>query len=185
MLESDICLVFPVKPIKVVVFDIDDTLWHAIDFDDGMARDRFDVIDGRRVADHPGHAQELVENAREVLEILSKKGYVVAIATMGPQDQVRSFMEGFGITKHFDFEISAFERVDKAEKIAHILDRANELGMGVAPSELLFVDDNMGYLKAVNERFPEVKCVWAHYFMPPGLLALNEDVEEMHGFSLW
>lgn len=164
--------------IKVIVFDVDDTLWYSVD--DPRADRKYDVIDDRRVADSPGVAQELVENAREVLQVLVANGYTLAFGTMGPEEQVRAFATAFGIDRYFSFEISAFDRVDKAEKIATVIARA-----GVEPGEVMFVDDNTGYLAAANARFPGVKCVWAHYRMSPGLLALADDVEEMHGFRPW
>ncbi|MHA1682145.1 MAG: HAD family hydrolase [Promethearchaeota archaeon] len=169
--------------IKVIVFDIDDTLWYSVDDERSMNR-RFDRLGDRRVADHVGSAQELVENAREVLRILSEKGFILAIGTMGPEDQVRGFMEAFGIADFFNFGISKFDRNDKADKIEHTLLKAREF-MDLDADEIVFVDDNLGYLKAVNDRFPGVKCVWAHFRMPPGLLMLNEDMEEMHGLKLW
>jgi len=103
---------------------------------------------------------------------------------MGPEDQVRAFMAGFGIDHLFDFSISAFDREDKGEKIEKIWRRASE-AMDIAPGQILYVDDNLGYLKVANDRLPDVKCVWAHFRMSPGLLSLNDDVQEMHGFSLW
>ena len=169
-------------PIKLVVFDIDDTLWYSVD--DAEAVYRFEPISERRVADHVGHAQELVPNARKVLRILKEKGYEIGIGTMGPEDQVKSFMKGFGIENFFDFSISAFDREDKDLKILKILEAAQEK-MTIEPKEIVFIDDNLGYLQAVNSRFPDVKCIWAHYRMEPGLCMLNEDMEEMHGFSLW
>ncbi|MHA1699274.1 MAG: hypothetical protein ACTSWN_10580, partial [Promethearchaeota archaeon] len=88
------------------------------------------------------------------------------------------------IEKYFNFEISAFDRQDKADKIEHVLLKVNEF-QDVKPSELIFVDDNFVYLKAVNDRFPDVKCIWAHYRMPPGLKMLNIDAKEMYGIELW
>lgn len=116
--------------------------------------------------------------------MLAKEGYKLALATMGPEDQVRAFMVAFGIDHLFDFSISAFDREDKGEKIEKIWRRASVF-MDVAPGQILYVDDNLGYLKAANDHLPDVKCTWAHFRMSPGLLALNEDVQEMHGFSLW
>ncbi|MHA1794136.1 MAG: HAD family hydrolase [Promethearchaeota archaeon] len=169
--------------VKIIIFDIDDTLWHAVD--DDRAINRFERIDERRVTDQPGVAQELVENAHEVLKLLNEKGYVLAIGTMGPEDQVRMFMKAFGIFQYFNFEISKFDRVDKADKVEHTLLKAREF-MEVEPEQIVFVDDNLGYLQAVNERFPGVKCIWgAQFQMSPGLKLLNEAMEEQYGIKLW
>jgi magnesium-dependent phosphatase-1 len=168
--------------VKIVVFDVDDTLWHGID--DPRATGRFQRIDDRLVSDGDGHAQEIVPNAIDVLEKLGSLGYRLALATMGPEDQVRLFMRAFGIEQCFDFGLSAFDREDKADKIEHILRKAANDDPDIMPSQIVFVDDNQAYLGAVNLRFPDVKCVWAHYAMDPGLLMLDEDMAEMHGFSL-
>lgn len=167
--------------IKIVVFDIDDTLWYSVAAPDAIKR--FERLDDDRVADHTGFAQQLMPNAREVLDILKEKGYILAIATMGPEDQVRSFMEGFGIEGYFNFEISAFEREDKGEKIAKILADVNEI-TDVAPGEMVYVDDNLGYLNAAKKRFPELKCVLAWSFRED-MKTLNEVLEEEHGIKLW
>ncbi len=169
--------------VKIVVFDVDDTLWHGVD--DPRAIGRFQCIDARQVSDGDGHAQEIVPNAREVLEKLRSRGYRLALATMGPEDQVRLFTRAFGIERYFDFDLSAFDREDKADKIERILLKAASDDPDIAPSQLVFVDDNQGYLAAVNARFPDARCVWAHYAMEPGMLMLDEDMVEMHGFPLW
>jgi magnesium-dependent phosphatase-1 len=179
------CIVFLImiiNNVKIIVFDVDDTLWHGVD--DARAIGRFHFIDDRLVSDGDGHAQELVPNARHVLERLSTRDYVLALATMGPEDQVRMFMDAFRISRFFDFSLSAFDREDKADKIEHVLLKAASEDPSISPSQLVFVDDNPGYLGAVNVRFPDVKCVWAHYVMEPGLLMLDEDMVEMHGFAL-
>jgi magnesium-dependent phosphatase-1 len=169
--------------VKIVVFDVDDTLWHGVD--DPRATGRFRRIGDRLVSDGDGHAQEIVPNAKEVLEKLRSLGYRLALATMGPEDQVRLFTEAFDIEQYFDFGLSAFDREDKADKIELILRKAVSDDPDIVPSQLVFVDDNQGYLAAVNARFPDARCVWAHYVMEPGLLMLGEDMEEMHGFPLW
>ncbi|MEX2684527.1 MAG: HAD-IIIC family phosphatase [Candidatus Sigynarchaeota archaeon] len=169
--------------VKIVVFDVDDTLWHGID--DSRAIGRFQRIDDRRVSDGDGHAQEIVPNAKVVLEKLRSQGYRLALATMGPEDQVRLFTRAFGIESFFDFDLSAFDREDKADKIERILCKAANDDPDISPSQLVFVDDNPAYLAAVNVRFPDARCVWAHYAMEPGLLMLHEDMVEMHGFPLW
>ncbi|NMC06265.1 MAG: HAD family hydrolase [Candidatus Lokiarchaeota archaeon] len=169
--------------VKIVVFDVDDTLWHGKD--DPRATGRFQRIDDRLVSDGDGHAQELVLNALEVLEKLRAGGYRLALATMGPEDQVHAFMQAFGIDTFFDFGLSAFDREDKADKIERILRKAASDDPDVTPSQIVFVDDNQAYLAAVNARFPGVKCVWAHYAMEPGLLMFAEDMAEMHELRLW
>ncbi|MBD3188080.1 HAD-IIIC family phosphatase [Candidatus Bathyarchaeota archaeon] len=174
----------PMANVKIIVFDVDDTLWYSVA--DDRALERFKRLDERRVSDHVGHAQELVENASTVLHSLVDLGYILCLGTMGPESQVRSFMEAFELDHIFNFQLSLFDRVDKAEKIRHTLSMANEiLDEPVHPKDVVFVDDNMGYLKDVNDAFPDVKCVWAHYRMPPGLRALNADMVEMHGVKLW
>ncbi|MFX0098489.1 MAG: HAD family hydrolase [Candidatus Hodarchaeota archaeon] len=164
-----------------MVFDIDDTLWYSVDAPDAIKR--FGRLEGDRVADHVGYAQQLVPNAREVLDILKDKGYILAIATMGPEEQVRSFMKGFGIADYFNFEISAFMREDKGEKIAKILEGVNKI-TNVAPGELVYADDNLGYLNAAKKRFPEIKCVLAWSFKQD-MKTLNEALQEEHGITLW
>ena len=75
-------------------------------------------------------------------------------------------------------------KIDKDEKISFTLQEARKK-MDVSPSDIMFVDDNMGYLATVNKSFPDVKGIWAHYYASPGLEMLNEDAEECFGFNLW
>jgi len=58
--------------IQIIAFDVDDTLWYGVA--DERVADRFSRLDERRVADGIGTAQELVENAREVLHVLVREG---------------------------------------------------------------------------------------------------------------
>ena len=167
---------------KVIAFDADDTLWYQVD--ETRIEPKFTRLDDRRVADDGGFAQELVENSREVLQDLVDKGYVLVFITMGPEDQVAAFAKAFGIDRFFDFKLSAFDREDKADKIAKILKKGKRK-LKLKPSEIVYVDDNPTYLAAAKTRFPELKTVWAHYRMEPGLLALNDDMEEMHGTRLF
>jgi HAD superfamily phosphatase (TIGR01681 family) len=172
----------PANAIKVVAFDADDTLWCQVD--EPRIAPKFTRLDDRRAADDGGFAQELVENAREVLKKLVDNGYVLVFVTMGPEDQVSAFAKAFGIDRFFDFKLSAFDREDKADKISKILKKGKRR-LKLKPSEIVYVDDNPSYLATVKARFPDLKTVWAHYRMAPGLLALNDDMEEMHRTHLW
>ncbi|MHA1732724.1 MAG: HAD family hydrolase [Promethearchaeota archaeon] len=194
----------PENQVKLVVWDLDDTLIYGEDCPSvGEHPVKFTpvgpVTEGGpgRVVDGPNRVQVLVPNARRVLEALKRLGATQTFASMGPEWQMRRFMEAFRLDHYFDWEIGSYDRRDKGEKVELVIEHYNGRLLasrpagdpGVAallakPTEVVFVDDNLGYLARVDAHIPGVKVVWAHYRGEDGLLELFRDLEEQHGVRL-
>lgn len=194
----------PKLPVKLVAFDLDDTLIHArVDESVGATPTKFTPHrrdpDGavRSVVDGPHRVQVLVPHAREVLAHLQDLGLTLALASMGPEWQMRRFLEAFEIAHFFDWEIGAYDRRDKGEKVELVIEHYNGREIARRPvgdpaasaalvhrHEVVFVDDNLGYLARVDQYLPGVRVVWAHYAGERGLLDLYEDLREQHDIDL-
>jgi len=194
------------KPlIKLVIFDVDDTLMYS-DQDPliNELHKKFQPLDPKdelgtpmRVVDSPRKVQVLIKNLRRVLEHLKSLGITMTLGSMGPQWQIKRFLEAFQIAPYFDFEIAAYDRQDKGEKVQLIIEHYNsrllateepatiaDQKLYLQNDEVMFIDDNLGYLGAVDTLCPGVKVVWAHYRGEDGFLELYRDIEEQYNIKL-
>ncbi len=186
-------------PIKLIVFDLDDCIIYGEqDLSVGDNPLKFQPVGDYdpetgvdRVVDGPNRVQVLMPHVREVLEELTGLGITLTWGSMGPEWQMRRFCEGLGIAKYFDWELGSYDRRDKGEKVEMAIEHYNARlfsqylpndpiisEMQVKMEEVLFVDDNMGYLARVDNYLPGVKVVWAHYRLGEGLRELYLDLEE-------
>ncbi len=191
-------------PIKLICFDLDDTLIYAEDEprvgDAPKKFEPFGVFDPEigpdRVVDGPNKVQVLVEGVREVIPELAKK-IPLTWVSMGPQWQMRKFMEAFRLDHYFDWEIGSYDRLDKGMKVELCIDHYNGRLLStyayddprlqnetIRQDEVLFVDDNFGYLGRVVSYMPDVKVLWAHFRSEGGMQNFYRDLLEQHGIDL-
>lgn len=195
----------PTLPIKLVIFDVDDTMMYS-DQDPSITEfhKKFQPLDPKdesgapmRVVDSLHKVQILIKNLRPVLQHLKSNGVTMTLGSMGPQWQIKRFLDAFQIAPYFDFEIAAYDRQDKGEKVQTIIEHYNarvlatedpvtiaEQKLYLQNEEVMFVDDNLGYLGAVDTTCPGVKVVWAHYRGEEGFLEFYRDVEEQYGIKI-
>ncbi|MEV7543754.1 HAD-IIIC family phosphatase [Streptomyces sp. NPDC089915] len=128
---------------RVIVTDLDNTLWHGVVGEDG--------IDGIQVGtDHPGNAHARLQHA---LKALRDQGVALAVSSKNDEDlALRAIREHSGmVLREEDFVATEISWRPKAEAIADIAARLN-----VGLANVLFLDDNPVERARVREFLPQV-----------------------------
>src|SRR5580704_4364992 len=128
---------------KVLVVDLDNTLWGGVIGEDGMA--------GIKVgAEYPGAAYQALQRA---LLDLSRKGILLAVCSKNNLDDAMEAIEkhpGMLVrAKHF-----AAMRINWTDKAQNLREIAGELSVGV--DSIAFLDDNPFEREQVRAALPEV-----------------------------
>jgi FkbH-like protein len=131
---------------KVLVTDLDNTLWSGVIGEDGMA--------GIQVgAEYPGAAYQALQRA---LLDLSRKGILLAVCSKNNLDDAMEALEkhpGMLVRpKHF-----AAVRINWTDKAQNLREIAQELNVGV--DALAFIDDNAFEREQVRAALPEVTVI--------------------------
>ncbi|MFF4320696.1 HAD-IIIC family phosphatase [Streptomyces sp. NPDC001568] len=128
---------------RVVVTDLDNTLWHGILGEDGL--------DGIQLGtDHPGNAHLRLQRA---LKSLRTQGVALAVCSKNDEDlALRALREHPAMElREEDFVATEIGWRPKAEAIADIAERLN-----VGLANILFLDDNPVERARVREFLPQV-----------------------------
>ncbi len=131
---------------RVVVLDLDNTLWGGVLGEDG--------IDGIRLGgDYPGNAFKAFQRA---LKRVSARGIGLAVASKNDADLALKAIDG-----HPEMEIRSADlvahRIDWNPKSENVLAICEELNLGLG--SCLFVDDNPVEREAVRRSLPDVKTL--------------------------
>jgi FkbH-like protein len=131
---------------KVLVVDLDNTLWGGVIGEDGMA--------GIKVgSEYPGAAYQALQRA---LLDLSRKGILLAVCSKNNLDDAMEALEkhpGMLVRpKHF-----AAMRINWTDKAQNLREIAQELNVGI--DSLAFLDDNPFEREQVRAAFPEVTVI--------------------------
>jgi FkbH-like protein len=119
------------RPVKCVIWDLDDTLWDGVLLEDPLVRPRPEVI--------------------EVIRTLDARGILHSIASRNDARIAMAKLEELGIADLF-----LYPRINwgsKAESVAAIAKRLN-----LNPDAFAFVDDQAFERAEVSARFPAVRC---------------------------
>ena len=131
---------------KVLVVDLDNTLWGGVIGEDGMA--------GIKVgAEYPGAAYQALQRA---LLDLTRKGILLAVCSKNNLDDAMEALENHpGMlvrAKHF-----AAVRINWTDKAQNLREIAQELNVGI--DALAFLDDNPFEREQVRAALPEVTVI--------------------------
>jgi FkbH-like protein len=131
---------------KVLVVDLDNTLWGGVIGEDGMA--------GIKVSpEYPGAAFQALQRA---LLDLSRKGILLAICSKNNLDDAMEALEkhpGMLLrAKHF-----AAMRINWNDKAQNLREIAHELNVGI--DALAFLDDNPVECEQIRSALPEIKVI--------------------------
>jgi len=134
------------RTVKVLVVDLDNTLWGGVIGEDGMA--------GVKVGpEYPGAAYQALHRA---LLDLSRKGILLAVCSKNNLDDAMEALEkhpGMLVrAKHF----SAM-RINWTDKAQNLREIAEELNVGI--DSLAFLDDNRFEREQVRAALPEVTVI--------------------------
>jgi FkbH-like protein len=131
---------------KVLVVDLDNTLWGGTLGEDG--------VDGIALGpNYPGNA--FLSFQREILA-LTARGVVLAVNSKNNESDVLEAM-----TNHphmlVKFDTFAARRINWADKVSNMRDLAGELSLGL--DSFVFIDDNPAELAVITDELPEVTTV--------------------------
>lgn len=134
------------KTAKVLVTDLDNTLWGGIIGEDGMTGIKLGP-------EYPGAAYQQLQRA---LLDLSRRGILLAICSKNnPDDALEALKSHPGmLLKPKDFAASRINWTDKAQNLREI---ASELNLGV--DSLAFIDDNPFEREQLRKILPEVTII--------------------------
>lgn len=132
-----------INAIKLVVFDLDDTLWR------GIAAEQIDSLEF-------GMTEGWPLGILEAASFLMKRGILIAIVSKNDESNVIRIWKELYESRFplNNFVIRKINWASKAENISEILEQVN-----VLPEAVLFVDDNPVERARVRERFPAMRMM--------------------------
>ena len=136
-----------VDPVKLVVLDLDDTLWMGVSGDDAQ-------IGAAMVESWP-------LGIAEALMYLKKRGILLAIVSKNDEDRIRSIWPsifGAAITLE-DFAVIRINWRRKSENMMEILEAVNLL-----PLSTVFIDDNPVERAEMQSVFPQMRILGRYPF---------------------
>ncbi|UHC14199.1 HAD-IIIC family phosphatase [Methylobacterium currus] len=145
--------------VKIVIMDLDDTLWRGISGETGGV-DQMEQVEGWPLG------------IVEALTFLKKRGVMVAISSKNEESFIR---ENWPYEGRFNLSDFAFIRINwkpKAENVADIIKIAN-----VSPSSVVFVDDNPVERRAVATGNPGVRTIGADPYIIRRLLLWSSETQ--------
>ena len=130
-------------PAKVLVLDLDNTLWGGILGEEG--------VEGIILSDD--HIGAIYKKVQRSLKAIEKTGVLLAIASKNNEDDVQEVWEHHPhmLLRRDDFTAVRINWDDKAESIQSI---AKELNLGL--DSFVFIDDMAGERDNIRKRLPEV-----------------------------
>lgn len=130
--------------IKLVIMDLDDSLWRGI-----AAEGALDTFGGAVGEGWPA-------GVIEALQFVKKRGILLAIASKNDEARIRELWQKMtaGRIALEDFAVIKINWKPKVENIGEILREANLL-----PKNVLFVDDNPVERASVKRAFPEIRVL--------------------------
>jgi FkbH-like protein len=127
--------------VKLVIMDLDDTLWRGVVAEDGIAAKG---LEGWPI----GIAEALI--------FLKQRGILLSIASKNDESLIRKHWDEIfhGRLLLEDFASVKISWSQKTESIRQILDETN-----ILPENVLFIDDNPVERAMVEEAFPEIRTL--------------------------
>jgi FkbH-like protein len=120
------------KPVKCVVWDLDDTLWCGTLLEDG--------------------AVSLRSNVAEIIKVLDSRGILHSIASKNDHGQAMGQLEKFGLAEYF-----LYPQINWNSKASSIKSIASSINLGL--DTFCFIDDQRFERDEVAYSLPEVRCI--------------------------
>ncbi len=120
------------KKVKLVIWDLDNTLWKGI------------LVENSNVV--------LCKEFADIIKMLDAKGIVSSVASKNNFEQAWTKLQQLGLDEYF-----VFPKIDWNPKSANIAKTIQQ--MNINPDTVVFVDDNPMELHEVSLMLPSVTCV--------------------------
>lgn len=161
------------SPVKLVVFDLDHTLWDHPNVSSLVFP--LTLVTSDSVEDAERSKVTLFRGIRETLEALRDRGLVLSVASWNDPPPVLELLRLFGLGELFKYPQVEWD-VPKVEMIRRTvrLIRRN-LHVDIRPEEILFVDDNEKHHEIVREQEKGIRLAkaWVNPKSPTELLNLE------------
>ena len=141
-IESMFRVVRGLDAVKLVIVDLDDTLWR------GVIMEEDEVL--------PRHWVGWPRGVAEALSFLKKRGVLLAIVSKNDEEKIVEIWDQIfkGLLLLSDFAIRRINWSPKDQNVEEVLQAVN-----VLPEHVVFVDDNPVERAAVRSRFPEIRVL--------------------------
>jgi FkbH-like protein len=120
------------KMIKLVVWDLDETLWHGALLEDGYVC--------------------LRDNAVEIIQTLDRRGILQSIASKNNYDHAMDQLRRFGLAEYF-----LYPQINWGSKATSLKTIASSINIGL--DAVAFIDDQEFERDEVAFLLPEVRCI--------------------------
>ncbi|MDZ5645624.1 HAD-IIIC family phosphatase [Nitrospirillum sp. BR 11828] len=154
-----------VDSVKIVIIDLDDTLWRGV------------IAEEKSSLDHNFLFEGLHYGFLEALSFLRQRGILLAIASKNDHDKIADIWQE--LFQH-RFPLSNFVSVKinwspKSESVAEILNEVNLL-----PRNAVFVDDNPREREEVRAAFPDIRILGAEPYAIRRVLLWSSETQVAH-----
>ena len=134
--------------IKLVVLDLDGTLWDHPDV--SVLIPPFRRLDNDSAEDTEGRMVRLYAGMRELIEELDRRGVLLSIASWNKPEPVYELLKLFELDSFFRHPMVQFHP-DKDRMVRELLAKLEKEGVDVKPEEILYVDDHDWHLAEIKE----------------------------------
>ncbi len=158
-LESSLRTARQQDAVKLVIVDLDDTLWRGI-------------IGENRLSVQPFEGWPL--GIAEALLYLKKRGIILAIASKNDEQVVRSRWDDIflGFLEMDDFAVARINWRPKIENVGNIISVVN-----VLPSSVLFIDDNPVERAYIEAAYPGIRTLGANPYYLKRILSFAPELQ--------
>jgi len=141
------------RPIRLIVFDCDQTLWDHPDV--SRLRLPFVAKGSDSVRDQDGVIVTLYPGVRNLLHELLRRGYILSIASWNDPEAAFQPLRLMGLWPLFRYP-KADLQIEKADMIAETLRDLEADGIPLSPDQVVLLDDNSHHIEAVPTRLPGI-----------------------------
>jgi FkbH-like protein len=134
-----------VDQVKLVILDLDDTLWRGVVAEDGI--------------DNPALLEGWPFGLAEALSFLKRRGILLAIVSKNEESRIVALWDHIfvGLLTLDDFAVRRINWHPKAENVEEVLRTVNLL-----PKSAVFIDDNPVERASIAQAFPEMRVLGSH-----------------------
>ncbi len=142
--------------IKVVIFDLDGTLWDHPDV--SSLRLPFRKLDEDLAVDADGVKVRLFSGVRKVLKKLSAEGKILSVASWNRPEPALQLLGIFRLLGFFKYP-KIYPHPRKYEMILELLNDLRAKGFDVSPEEVVYIDDRTIHIEDVWRQVGQVKFI--------------------------
>lgn len=134
-----------IDQVKLVILDLDDTLWRGIVAEDGIG--------------NPALLEGWPVGLAEALSFLKRRGILLAIVSKNDESRILGLWDEIfgGLLTLEDFAVRRINWHSKVENVDEVLRQVNLL-----PESVVFVDDNPVERASIAQAFPEMRILGSH-----------------------